>query len=665
VSAKPSPRKKRLSSCSVIILIILTAIGFHFLFTLPFVRQAIIDTVARPHAMPLPTLTAKNAIEPETVSNVRLLQHWGNGTFHSIAWSPDGRYFAIGTAIGVDLYDGQTFKLIRQIILPAAEPTQPFVSLIFSTDGRFLAAASLVRNLVLIELANSKILYQSDYFFDIHAMAFDKNGSLVCVVNGIGVTTVYDKGYDIYKLDDNKEWLPIRTGIPSPLPPQSNIFFSPEKQSFVFIYNDSIHLIDLISGDEKVLSYNGPWNNVTLLAKDLLLVYHADSDTGVNLLFAYNKETFLKAIRIDGRFDHPLASPDGSLLAAVGPGSNNKGREIRLWKIPELKLIRTIQVPDQDSYNPYVLVFSPMGDRLAYLVSSSIVRIFSTTENASISEIRDLYASISDIAVTSDGKIVALRCSETERKLLELPSANPIATWPKNETTCGTLLHDARTIAVGSSAWYTSFYRKEEFVLPLLLSSNAFSSTGNVGVSSGEVAYSGEPYTVSISQQQFPFVQFSGFYHEETHFKLAVSPSGQYVAATNPSNTYLWVHGFKSEQQYPGFNSHIAFSTDEKYVGSFDGILELETGHITEIEDDNLYINCCMVPVFSSDGKIMAGEDMYGVLHFWQVSNGALLAELDNSNIAVRKLFFSPDGIFLVGLGSGYIEVWGIPKTVH
>jgi len=61
-----------------------------------------------------------NAITPETVKDIQLLEHWGNGNFESITWSPDGRYFAIGTTFGVNLYDAGTFEMLQSVYIPAA-----------------------------------------------------------------------------------------------------------------------------------------------------------------------------------------------------------------------------------------------------------------------------------------------------------------------------------------------------------------------------------------------------------------------------------------------------------------------------------------------------------------------------------------------------------------
>ena len=111
----------------------------------------------------------------------------------------------------------------------------------------------------------------------------------------------------------------------------------------------------------------------------------------------------------------------------------------------------------------------------------------------------------------------------------------------------------------------------------------------------------------------------------------------------------------------------IIFSPDENYVASEQGILELGTGHITVLEEGRGYTNFgnyCppILPdelAYSPDGQILAFAGC-GTLKLWRARDGVLLNELDSQTY---RLVFSLDGTYLLGLGDGYINVWGISTS--
>ncbi|MGB7876111.1 MAG: WD40 repeat domain-containing protein [Anaerolineales bacterium] len=623
------------------------------LVTSPFIARTVILMLRSTIEIPLPTLDDPDAIKPETVADIQLLSHWGNGKFNSIAWSPDGHYFVIGTSLGVNLYDGQTYQLLSYTSLPLRD----IELLAFSPDSTLLAVAS-ERNILLMDLANDKILQQWDMDESIADLIYLADGTLVCVVD----VRTGGNTRTILKLD-NERWKMVKTLDEDFL---VDMIFVPEIQSFVVYYKNSVHLVNPLNGKEEALPYHVPYEGDFIFTRNTLITLDGDR----NLLSAYSADGLLNGKVLDGAIDSPLASPDGSLLAAIGPNPNNvQGDALTLWKIPELEQIRTIWVPDMSLYVHNHIVFSPSGERLALLVSYSVVKIFPTAENnTSEITINDPFASITDIAFTSQGEIRAVSCSGTAVDILELPSAVSIDEWYFDEPTCGQLLDDGVTLAISEPYEPIHLYRVGEMVSPVIVSGHCcskFSSTGSVGASSGAIASSGDPVPVTIWQKEFGQTQKWNFFHEgHEAFHIAVSPTGYYVAATSGSNTYLWVHGIKSAQTYPPLISRIAFSPDEKYLASVNGILDLETGHIDAIaiEDDFQNYPYHTRPVFSPDGQILAAE-VDGTLRFWNTGSGALLAKLDDPDFTNYELIFSSDGRYLVGLGEGFVNVWGLSTS--
>lgn len=77
----------------------------------------------------------KTAITVEDVDKLVELARWGKGAILEIAWSPDSKFVALATTIGVYLYDGELMNEIRFY-----GTSERAMSLNFSLDGMFLAA---------------------------------------------------------------------------------------------------------------------------------------------------------------------------------------------------------------------------------------------------------------------------------------------------------------------------------------------------------------------------------------------------------------------------------------------------------------------------------------------------------------------------------------------
>ena len=184
--------------------------------------------------------------------------------------------------------------------------------------------------------------------------------------------------------------------------------------------------------------------------------------------------------------------------------------------VPELQHYRTIWVPDMSNFVGNEIAFSPTGNQLALLVSSSVVKIFPTAEN-NTSEIiiNDPFASIADITITPEGEIRALSCSGTAVDILKLPSAIPIDEWYFDEPTCGQLLDHGASVAISEPYEPVYLYRVGEYVPPVIVKGRTFSSDGSVGAAGVPVSSSGDPETVAIWQKEFGLTQKWDFYQEE------------------------------------------------------------------------------------------------------------------------------------------------------
>lgn len=129
-------------------------------------------------------ITADNASELESVAR------WGEGEVSVLAVTPDAQTVAVGTTIGVSLYDAQTLQ--PHLLLPTASRVE---RLAISPDSATLASAQLDGSIILWKLADGSRLKvldargPSDNLFElllgpspfqyIEALAFSPDGALL------------------------------------------------------------------------------------------------------------------------------------------------------------------------------------------------------------------------------------------------------------------------------------------------------------------------------------------------------------------------------------------------------------------------------------------------------------------------------------------------------
>jgi WD40 repeat protein len=644
---RPSVRKKSIPYRRIIAGIIVTIVGIRLLWLLPITRQAVILLLDPPVGIPLPTLNDPNAITPETAKDVQLLEHWGNGNFESITWSPDGRYFAIGTTFGVNLYDAKMFELLQTIYIPAAHTYLPA----FSPDSSWLALAGAERLITLFDLRENKILQQWEMAGPIAVLTFLEDGTLVCVTESGDVMRLINDAWQLTKT--------LKDGF------LTGVAFVPEKQALVAVYAESTQIINPYNGQSQKLSFVVPYGGNLLLSNNIRI----EVDRDLSLVSAYADDKLVNQIIVDEVFDQPIPSPKGGIMATLTMNPYGAwGPAVTLWHIPTLEPVRTFRIPEASTDVGNEIAFSPDGEKFAVLASPSIVKIFPVSENSPLEiTLTDQFASIGDIAISPQGKIWTVNCTGTALEIVEMPSGNSIDQWYFDKPTCGKLLDDGISLAVSEPYENIHIYKVREVDTPVSVNAlccSVFSADGSVGAGSSEVASSGDPIVIGIWQQQFGLYQ-KWKYRQEGYkaFDVAVSPTGQYVAASSSFRTHLYVRGVESGRTYPSLGASIAFSPDERSLASAFLILDLETANAIELEGTSNPLcspDSFSAPVFSPDGQILAVAAC-SQLRFWRASDGVLLAELDDP-YASFELTFSPDGTFLVGRGIGNVNVWGIKK---
>ncbi|MFZ2349580.1 MAG: PKD domain-containing protein [Candidatus Bipolaricaulis anaerobius] len=94
----------------------------------------------------------------------------------NVVFSPDGRYLAVGTSLGIELRDSQTLELVRFF----SGHTSDVYSVAFSPDGSLLASGSDDNTIKLWEVATGRLVRTlTGHTWDVYSVAFSPDGSLL------------------------------------------------------------------------------------------------------------------------------------------------------------------------------------------------------------------------------------------------------------------------------------------------------------------------------------------------------------------------------------------------------------------------------------------------------------------------------------------------------
>ncbi len=605
----------------------------------------------------------------------------GKGGIKHIKYSPDGKYFAVATSIGIWLYDVNTLQAVDLLTGHDA----PVTSIAFSIDGQTLAS-SCADNIIIIWNTETRKIKAKNVEFDkgkkdINLLTFCPSGDIVACISrswfiellnahtGKLIKTIKDsRNTDInamaFSTEDNmlitvgfcerntsciEYWDTGAGELIRDILIETNITdaaFSPDNKILAVTGNNShpLQFWDVKTGkhlknaeksdvdyeyiafshDGSRLVTGGSWEYVSLwdvdTVEELYNVAHGEPINSV----AY--------------------SPDGGTIACgIDDGT------IQIWDTSTGKLQNTIK--GHLDLSIFSMAFSPDGNKLACGADSKVL-FWNPHTYEHLKTTKEPRCKVVDIEYSPDGNIFATVGTSMKARLWDRQTGRFLGSFIGNH----------------EKYFYSAYRDKEKFT------SVSFSPDGNTlatGDTDNEVCLwairTGEQYL--IGEQLATFTE-----HTETVTSVAFSPDRKTLASGSLDKTIrLW--DVKARKHLKAISGHekgvnvLAFSPDGKILasGSEDGtirLLKIDDYEILYAPIENVgNVNAI---AFSSDGKILTSinsDSKY--INFWNVQTGKLMHTFSGHTKIINAIVYSPDGETLASVSSdGTVLLWDLRKLI-
>lgn len=595
-------------------------------------------------------IQAANArTETETAGQNEPYTRLGNGTVHTIAYSPDGSLIAVAGS-STWLYDANTLAEVGMIERSAR-------TIAFSPDGQTLASGSWAdpdRTVHLWDVSTQEEVGRLQLVGPrgVTAVAFTPDRNTLAVGYGHGDIALWDM----------KTQHRIAHRIVAQDPPASvswTLAFSPDGQLLAASGHEpftirlwNVPTLELVRSFHAVEDPPAMWEPGSIvLSMDLSIAFSPDGTllaSGSNLNYAVWDVATRRQIATllenngDERDETVNAanavafSPDGAILASAGDDA-----KIRLW---DVKTQTQIDILDTNAGGVSSIAFHPDGKTLASLNGAyghdwmkggdMAVRLWDVNTRKQIAMSQNHTAVIRSVALSPDGALLAAGRRDGVVALWDMPTQKLLAT-----------LRDHTAV----------------------VQSVAFSPDGAL-LASGERENT-RLWDVQTRKQIAVFKK-----HNILVESVAFSPDGKTLASVDDSCIRLWdtrqqreigVLGQEPSREgsilWPSTIQSMAFSPDGKLLASGGTDNTLRLWEVQERKQIFMHQNQSIISAvaFSPDGKTLAWGGNRAEIYLWNVVKWGLVATL-NMPGPIQTLAFSPEGHFLAAGDGGSTCVWDL-----
>jgi WD40 repeat protein len=612
--------------------------------------------------------TPASTITVENAAQLQQLTRLGKGAIQAIALAPDGRLLAVGSTVGVYLYDietleGSQLEVDTFVYDIAFDPSGnllavagssllqiwdistgqlahtldhggPFFSLAFDDDGKRLASGG--EYAVQIWDVESGMILQELHAGNENVLTVDFSPDGMQLVSGGGETNssytlqVWDlkTGQIVYNLDD-QQWVRQAT-------------FSPDGRWVASVSLSRIELLDIRTGTfmhEIQISSGMP-----LRSTSDGFVFSADGETLVSdgwPIRCWNiKGELLHTFEAEA--DNVLFHPDGQRIISQLDST------FRIWELSTGQIVREFVLPEHIGWI-YDLAFSPDGSVLATVSADDILRLW----DVETGELQIFHKADYDlwlVAFHPGGEILAYggcsafywkngECVEGEVTLWDIKSRQIIGDF--NHSILGAIAFNpnGQTIAASTESWYG-------LIRLFDIHSGAIWDIDRGCEAFGSPLFSPDGRTMYVycANSSYNGVQLLNTENGElirefndSYSVGAISPDGRLLASTTWQSNRIQIWDvFGDSNDVP--------------------LVELETQGESVLRT-----------AFGVDGKLLAakvevgsrGSDTWSSwLELWDAVSGRLLLTIDTEFL---DMSLSPDGKYLAtGDSDSSVRLWGI-----
>ncbi|MEA5521627.1 eIF2A-related protein [Limnoraphis robusta] len=528
-------------------------------------------------------------------------------TVFSVAFSPDGKFLAVGDSRGiVQVWEATAGR----VLLVLQGHLSGVNSVAFSLDGKTLASGSYDRTIKLWRLSDGNCIRILEEHSDrVYSVAFSPNRKILA--SGSNDNTV-----KLWSLN-NFTCLATLKGHSHGI---RSIAFSP---------------------DGKTLASGSLDNTIKL--------------------WSLNDDNCFKTLEGHLSVVYSVAfSPDGKTLA-----SGSLDNTIKLWSLNDGNCFKTLE---GHSNQVYSVAFAPNGQTFATGGDDTTIKLWSLNDGNCLKTLEGHLSVVYSVAFSPNGETLASGSRDHIVKLWKMIDDRCFATLAGHSTPIDSVAFspDGQTFASGSRDNTIKLWRLSDSYCFItlkehsdLLYSVTFSPDGQT------LASCSRDKTIKLwSLDGHCFKTLKG--HSDGVRCVAFSPNGQILASGSFDNTIkLWSldgHCLMTLKEHSDWVNSVAFSPDGNILasGSFDNTIKLwrlEDGHCLMTLEEHLDLVNSVV--FSPNGKTLASCSDDHTIKLWRLEDGRCIKILAGHSNWVNSVAFSPDGKTLAsGSSDNTIKLW-------